>query len=174
MDLDILFAINSLAGKHIVLDNLAIFFAVWAIFALLIYLCAFALKSGKWFTVIAESIFAAITAYGINALIGAFFFRYRPFVVHQLTQLIDHSSTDKSFPSDHTAIAFAIATVITAYNRKAGIVALLIAFFIGLGRIYVGVHYPTDVIGGIVVGVCAGVLVVNIARMLLHSRRKTA
>lgn len=174
MDLDIFFGINTLAGKNIILDNIAIFFAVWAIFALLIGMCACALKSGRWLRVIIEGVFAAVAAYGANALIGVFFFRYRPFVVHQVTQLIDRTSTDKSFPSDHTAVAFAIATIIAAHNRIAGIIAYATALCIGLSRIYVGVHYPTDIMGGIVVGILAGLAILYGGRMIFGPSKKSA
>ena len=58
-----------------------------------------------------------------------------------------------SFPSGHTSSAFAAGVAILCYNRKGGIPATLFAFLMGFTRIYVGVHYTTDVIAGAVVGV---------------------
>ena len=57
-----------------------------------------------------------------------------------------------SFPSGHTSSAFAAGVAILCYNRKSGIPMTLFAFLIGFTRIYVGVHYTTDVIAGAVVG----------------------
>ena len=57
-----------------------------------------------------------------------------------------------SFPSGHTVSAMAVAFTIVLQHKKLGIVALVMAFLMGLSRLYVGVHFPTDVYGGIIVG----------------------
>lgn len=57
-----------------------------------------------------------------------------------------------SFPSGHTVSAMAVAFTIFLQHRKFGIVTLVFAFLMGLSRLYVGVHFPTDVFGGIIVG----------------------
>ena len=62
-----------------------------------------------------------------------------------------------SFPSGHTASSFAAATVLFCTNKKWGIPALVLAALIGFSRIYCGVHYCTDVLGGMAVGVVIGV-----------------
>lgn len=62
-----------------------------------------------------------------------------------------------SFPSDHAVLFFAISTGLLFISRKIGIVALLYTtLFIGLPRIYLGLHYPTDIIFGAMMGVCIG------------------
>lgn len=64
--------------------------------------------------------------------------------------------TDYSFPSGHTAASFAAACSIFLYNRKSGILAFVVASLIGFSRMYLFVHFPTDIIGGIVLGIaCA-------------------
>ncbi len=57
-----------------------------------------------------------------------------------------------SFPSGHTVSAMAVAFTIFLQHRKFGLVTLVFAFLMGLSRLYVGVHFPTDVFGGIIVG----------------------
>lgn len=57
-----------------------------------------------------------------------------------------------SFPSGHTVSAMAVAFTIFFQNKKFGIITLVFAFLMGLSRLYVGVHFPTDVFGGIIVG----------------------
>ena len=73
-----------------------------------------------------------------------------------LTRIIAKQS-DYSFPSGHSAAAFASAMVIFKNgDKKMGIPALVLAILISASRLYVGVHYPSDVIGGIIVGmVCS-------------------
>lgn len=97
-------------------------------------------------------------ALAINQVIPHIWFRPRPFVSHPGTVhvLLSHSR-DASFPSDHAAAAFAIASLLFWVHRKLGVVALILALAICYARVYVGDHYPGDVLAGAVVGVLAAV-----------------
>ena len=77
------------------------------------------------------------------------------------------ASPDPSFPSDHAAAAFAIAFAVLAFSRKAGIGFLLAATVIGLSRVALGLHYPSDVLAGILVGWTAAMLVTRLGAPLL-------
>lgn len=167
MDYILFRAINDVAGTSPLFDAVGIFFAEMAIFILVLIVVAIKGK-GHRIRLILESALASGLALGINFVIGLLSFRYRPFMVHeQVHLLIEKSGLEKSFPSDHTAIAFALATILFLHNRRWGIVAYVIALLIGVGRIYVGVHYPTDILGGIVVGLLSGVAVYFIGRRLI-------
>ena len=75
--------------------------------------------------------------------------------------------SDKSFPSGHTTAAFASMTpVYILGKRRYKILALLFAVFMGIARIYLVVHFPSDVLGGLLVGIFAGSLGVLIAQKL--------
>lgn len=63
-----------------------------------------------------------------------------------------------SFPSGHTASAFAAASALWWKNRKLGAPALVLAAFIGFTRLYLYVHFPTDILGGIALGLAVGAL----------------
>lgn len=63
-----------------------------------------------------------------------------------------------SFPSGHTASGFAAAFALWFQNRKLGTLALLLATFIGFTRLYLYVHFPTDILGGVALGLAAGAL----------------
>src|SRR3954453_3606571 len=79
--------------------------------------------------------------------------RARPFVDHPTqSHLLVGRSTDPSFPSDHATGAFAIAVAIWLYDRTIGTVFLVIGVLMGFARVYVGVHYPGDVLGGAILG----------------------
>jgi membrane-associated phospholipid phosphatase len=79
--------------------------------------------------------------------------RARPFVAHpSQSHLLVGRSTDPSFPSDHATGAFAIAVAIWLYDRTIGTVFLGVAVLMGFARVYVGVHYPGDVLGGAILG----------------------
>ncbi|MBO5410983.1 MAG: phosphatase PAP2 family protein [Clostridia bacterium] len=71
-----------------------------------------------------------------------------------------------SFPSGHTASAFAAATALLWHSRKWGIPTMIFAAVMGFSRIYVQVHYCTDVFGGIVAGAICGLIAVLIVRFL--------
>ena len=73
-----------------------------------------------------------------------------PELVSDLADII-HIPKSYSFPSGHTVSAMAVAFTVLSQHKKLGVVTLILAFLMGLSRLYVGVHFPTDVYGGIVV-----------------------
>jgi len=105
---------------------------------------------------VAVAAFAADSAaFGVKDL----FQRARPFEAHpQIHPLyVVHSS---SFPAGHAATAFAGAMVLAYAVRRLAVPLFVIAAVIGFSRVYVGVHYPTDVLGGAAIGVVVGAVVV--------------
>ena len=66
-------------------------------------------------------------------------------------------STDYCFPSGHTAVTFCAAAVLLIFYKAKAVPAVILALLIGLSRIYLGEHYVTDVVGGIVIGSLCGV-----------------
>ncbi len=85
-------------------------------------------------------------------------FRPRPFIDQAVNSLIAHENTG-SFPSGHAAFFFALAGVIYFFNRRAGHWLVGAAVLISLARVFVGVHYPLDILAGAVVGIFSGWLV---------------
>ena len=79
--------------------------------------------------------------------------RIRPFDVNTSIQLLVARPHDYSFPSGHTAASFAAAVILfLQLPKKYGIPALILAVLISFSRLYLGVHYPTDVLAGAVSG----------------------
>jgi undecaprenyl-diphosphatase len=100
---------------------------------------------------------AAFAAAGAALLIAHFVSsavdRPRPFVAHAATihPFLTHAS-DPSFPSDHATAAFAIATAVALRLRVPGLVLLGLAAVLAAGRVFLGLHYPSDVLAGAVLG----------------------
>lgn len=86
--------------------------------------------------------------------------RTRPFDMpgKEAILMLIKKTTDYSFPSGHSTASFEAATVIFATNKKWGIPAIILACLIAFSRLYLYVHYPTDVFFGIAMGVVAGIL----------------
>ena len=101
--------------------------------------------------------FAVITALAIGYLIGNIilkniFARIRPYNMIEGIELLIAPLSDFSFPSGHTLSSFAAAMIIFAANKRWGIPAFILASLIAFSRMYLFVHYPTDIIAGILIG----------------------
>jgi undecaprenyl-diphosphatase len=103
---------------------------------------------------IVEALTAACIGLAVSGLIGDLFYRDRPFVTHAVFQLIKHPA-NASFPSDHAIGAFVIATTIWLFRRKDGMFWLILAACIAFSRVWTGVHYPSDVLAGALIGAAA-------------------
>lgn len=112
------------------------------------------------------AVVAAAGALGVNQLISAAWNRPRPYAAHSAVNVLLDRSSDPSFPSDHAAAAFAIAVVAVLVCRRLGLLALLLAVLISYARVYVGLHYPGDVLGGAAVGLVVAVVVMRPLRVV--------
>ncbi|MEU5245903.1 phosphatase PAP2 family protein [Streptomyces asoensis] len=110
---------------------------------------------------------AAGIAVLVNVPIRGFVERPRPFLDHQGLEVLVSGKTDYSFVSDHATLTMAMAVGLFVANRAFGLVGLGIALLEGFCRIYMGVHYPTDVVGGFALGTAVALLLSPIASMLL-------
>lgn len=97
-----------------------------------------------------------------DQLMKPFFGRIRPCVKFPSQELLIPLRLSPSFPSGHTMQGFACATVIHQSSRRFGIIAYIIASLIGFSRVYLFVHYPTDILGGILFGILLAKLLLSI------------
>ena len=122
-----------------------------------------------------------VTNLCLKPLIG----RTRPYeVIEGLTRIIEKQS-DRSFPSGHTANSMAVGVSLWLVSRKyellgdknlyfpkaAGWAVLVWSVLVGLSRLYVGVHYPTDVLGGAIIAIINAVIVLGVYKKLIEKKR---
>ena len=102
-----------------------------------------------------------------NMIVKNIVARPRPYrMMEELTILIPEPG-EYSFPSGHTSSSFAAGVVLyLMLPKKYGVPAMVLAFVIGISRLYVGVHYPTDVLGGMVMGTLLAVATVKITEVI--------
>lgn len=105
-----------------------------------------------------------------NLILKPLIHRIRPYDVNSAVQLLIPRLSDFSFPSGHTYASFAGAVVILRYYKKWGIAALILAVLIAFSRLYFYVHFPTDVLAGMVLGIGFGLLSVWCVNRHLASR----
>ena len=110
---------------------------------------------------------AAGIAVLVNVPIRGFVERPRPFLDHEGLEVLVSGKTDYSFVSDHATLIMAMAVGLFVANRKFGMVGLVIGLLGGFIRVYMGVHYPTDVIGGFALGTAVALLLSPLAMALL-------
>jgi membrane-associated phospholipid phosphatase len=115
-----------------------------------------------WFLVVLVAADAAADglSYGLRDWIG----RVRPPSVYPEPKPLVHVPHSAAFPSGHAATAFACATVIGCWSPRLALPAFVLAAAIAWSRVYVGVHWPLDVLGGAALGVVVGSLLVLLGR----------
>ncbi|MDQ0950828.1 undecaprenyl-diphosphatase [Streptomyces phaeochromogenes] len=176
-DVDLLYDINGLAkdAPHW-FDRVMEFVGEWGLLLVMVMLVLWC-----WLTVrkrggedAASSVAALIwaplaagVAVLVNVPIRGFVERPRPFVDHDGLDVLIGGKSDYSFVSDHATLMMAMGVGLFVANRKFGLVGIVLGLFGGFCRVYMGVHYPTDVIGGFALGTAVVLLLSPLAMALL-------
>ncbi len=105
-----------------------------------------------------------------NLILKNLIARPRPFHVDDSVTLLIPKPGEYSFPSGHTLNSFTASVMIFLHYKKPGIAALVVAALIGFSRMYLFVHYPTDILGGIVLGIFDAVLVYMVAKKVMAKK----
>lgn len=180
-DVKIFEAVNGLAIHSKILDLLGIFLADYLPYLLGVFLLSFLFwpkenKMKNRAMVLVSIVAALIARYAVKSMILIFYNRPRPYVnLSSAHKLIFMSPTDnlQSFPSGHAIFFFALSTVIYFYNKKLGIFFLICSTIMGIARIFVGVHWPSDILGGVVLGIIVGVVIERFYNIAIKAKLKS-
>lgn len=162
--------INGLAGQWRVADELFRLFANDYVVPTVLVAMLVAL----WFSgheaarrVVLQALLALVLVNALVALSNLLLFRPRPFTAHEATMLFYYPS-DSSFPSNSASAMWALAWAIWLHERggRMGWAAVILATLMGTSRVWVGVHYPLDIVGGALFGIVAATLVQRAAPRL--------
>lgn len=151
--------INSYAGKYYVLDFILSQLAqnfIWILILIEFYL--FFLKNKKHIALFA--FYTTMLSLTINQGVGLFFFHNRPFMDKIGFQIVSHLP-ENSFPSDHSAFMLSISFIFIVFNfpKKFTYSILFLSLLSAFSRVYIGIHYPLDIIGGIIIAAFATVII---------------
>ncbi|SDY76584.1 undecaprenyl-diphosphatase [Bacillus sp. 166amftsu] len=154
LNIDTFRAINDLGKQYLSLNSTMVFLAEYMVYFLgLIIMAYWFTQSRKNKMMIIQAMVAFVTAEIIGKLAGKFHLNYQPFaVLPDVNKLVDHA-VDNSFPSDHTILFFSICFSFWLVRKKTGSLLLTLAFCVAISRIWVGVHYPFDVVTGALIGI---------------------
>ena len=182
IDLYLFNLINGFAGKWAWLDYSGMFFAKYFEYFLLAFLiiliAIYPIKSAlggvspeakqfnrvnfkKYWRMVFVSLVAGIVSrFIVGSIIRFLWFRPRPFVFENFIPLVFQNPAEASFPSGHALFYFALSAVIYLYNKKLGVAFYVASFLIVISRVFVGIHWPSDILAGAIIGILVG-LVLN-------------
>ncbi|MBQ0065864.1 MAG: phosphatase PAP2 family protein [Firmicutes bacterium] len=145
--------------------------AGWFFIAITLVLCCFK-KTRKIGIVLALGIILQFLIG--NIILKPIVARARPYETYaDVLHLIGKKENDLSFPSGHTGVAFVWAVcVCLTCDKKWGILAIALGLLMGISRMYLGFHYPTDVLGAILLGIVNGYVAYVLAKKYIYPRMK--
>ncbi|MCL5784742.1 MAG: phosphatase PAP2 family protein [Patescibacteria group bacterium] len=146
------FQIFNLSHQSKIFDLVMVFGANYLIFLTVLLIMVLGLKGGpKERKPLFITFLGLVVAIVLIKTIHLIYFEPRPFSTYAITPLIKHV-TDTAFPSEHTTMMSVIAFAFYYYKSKFSLLLLGLMIWVGFSRVFVGVHYPGDILGGMFVG----------------------
>ncbi len=156
--------INSFNQTNIILDKIGIFLAEYSPYIFILFsLYIWFIKKEKCKEIVLNAGYSAILGIVINFIISIFYFHARPFMDKIGNTLVTHKA-ENSFPSDHTTFMLSIAFILLYFKetRFAGIILSILGLVGGFSRVFVGVHYPFDIFGSIIVAIISAYIIFSL------------
>ncbi|HEY8893076.1 MAG TPA: undecaprenyl-diphosphatase [Clostridium sp.] len=155
MNMEFFRIINNLANKNMILDKTMIFFSQYVPYmfmAVIIIVFILGIKQRKceYRKIAVSTVILTVINLMINLIIRSIFYVDRPFVHNKVNLLLPHDAAS-SFPSNHATGTMSIALGLGKYNRILGMIMTILSIIVSFSRVYVGHHYPMDIIGSYII-----------------------
>ncbi len=148
------------------IKNVSIFLSDYLIYGLFIFIiififfqCKFIFRNIVLFSII------SLGGYLVSKVLKSIFHIQRPFIEMNFIPVVPESGF--SFPSSHATVFAALSIFAFSLNKKLGVIFSILTIFIGLSRMVLGVHYPSDILGGFVVGAIFSLAIVRFFKKYL-------
>lgn len=163
MDIKLFQALNTLSRRSSLLNSVMILVSKWMRYVFILLLLILFFKNHGYKRIAWNATFSAFATLIINAFIKLVYFKPRPFIKRRVGILIP-SKIDSSFPSKHALLVFAASTSVFLYKKTLGIMMFGLSLLTGLSRVWVGHHYPSDIIGSAFIGSLTSIVVHKLPR----------
>lgn len=173
MDFQILYLINNIHNNildkiMITLTNLGDAGIIWIIISIILLFIKKTRKCG--ILMIISMILGLIIG---NGILKNLIQRQRPCWIDTNILLLIPNPTDFSFPSGHTLASFEASIMILLHSKKWGIPAIILSILIAFSRMYLFVHFPTDILGGAILGTTISILVYYVSEKIIKAKKET-
>lgn len=167
-DTRLFYLINNLAGRNVFLDAVARLvvneYFVTTTLALVLLVLWFTpgrpADRARYQRMFFRTVTAVLLSNVVLKAMNLFYFRPRPFDTLKVT-LCFYKPWDSSFPSNPATVGFAVATAVYLHHRQAGFIMYGLATLFALSRVYCGVHYPSDIVAGALLGSLTAIAIVR-------------
>lgn len=155
MNMEFFRLINNLANKNSILDKIMIFFSkdvlyIFVAVLAMVFVLGVTKKRSEYRKIAVTTFIMTVINLMLSFVIGSIYYVDRPFVNNKVNLLYPHVK-DASFPSDHSIGTMSIALGLTKYNQLISFLLTILSVIVGFSRVYVGHHYPMDVIGSYII-----------------------
>ena len=155
MNMELFRIINNLANKNTILDKIMIFFSEYGPYIfmaaiVIVFILGIKQKNCESRKIAVSTVVITVINLIINLIVRSIFHVDRPFVHNKVNLLLPHDSAS-SFPSNHATGTMSIALGLEKYNKLLSRILTILSIIIGFSRVYVGHHYPMDVIGAYII-----------------------